>query len=272
VWKDYLTLQLVGDAADFLPKAYVDLHFAMFGKTLTGTPQNQERWKRGVTFVTAQLGEAVGALYVAKYFTPDTKAHADQLVKNLLVSMGQRLDALTWMGADTKTKAKEKLATTTEDRVPQEVARLRGAQDRAGRRGRQRRARASSSTPPAREDRQAGRPRRVGMTPMTVNAYYNPVLNEIVFPAAILQPPFFDVSADDAVNYGGIGAVIGHEISHGFDDQGSKFDARGTLKNWWTKEDKAKFGIATAKLVAQYDAYCPVPRRTASPPSASRVR
>jgi len=267
VWKDYLTVRTVADSADFLPKAFVELQFDMYGKTLTGTPQNRERWKRGVAFVTAQLGEAVGSLYVAKYFTPETKAHADQLVKNLLISMGQRLDGLAWMGADTKAKAKEKLATynpkigfpkkwrdysaltiTAGDAVGNA---LRGAEFEYNRRL------AKIGKPVDRDE--------WGMTPMTVNAYYNPSLNEIVFPAAILQPPFFDVNADDAVNYGGIGAVIGHEISHGFDDQGSQYDAKGTLKNWWTKEDTDKFKVATAKLVAQYDAYCPVPAADGKP-------
>ncbi|MEO7735088.1 MAG: M13 family metallopeptidase [Kofleriaceae bacterium] len=267
VWKDYLTLSAVSHAAPFLPKKFVDLHFEMFGKTLTGTPQLQERWKRGVDFVTAQLGEAVGSLYVAKYFTPETKAHADQLVKNLLVSMGQRLDGLTWMGADTKAKAKDKLATynpkigfpkkwrdySALKVVPGDAVgnALRGAEFEYNRRL------AKIGKPVDRDE--------WGMTPMTVNAYYNPVLNEIVFPAAILQPPFFDVNADDAVNYGGIGAVIGHEISHGFDDQGSQYDAKGTLKNWWTTEDNDKFKVATAKLVAQYDAYCPVPAADGKP-------
>jgi putative endopeptidase len=267
VWKDYLALQLAGDAADFLPKAFVDLHFDMFGKRLSGTLQIQERWKRAVAFTTRQMGEAVGALYVAKYFTPETKAHADQLVKNLLVSMGQRLDGLAWMGAETKTKAKEKLATynpkigfpkkwrdySALKIVPGDAV---GNVTRAAEFEYNRRL-AKIGKPVDRDE--------WGMTPMTVNAYYNPVLNEIVFPAAILQPPFFDVNADDAVNYGGIGAVIGHEISHGFDDQGSQFDAKGTLKNWWTKEDNDKFKVATAKLIAQYDAYCPVPASEGKP-------
>ena len=267
VWKDYLTVQTVSDASPYLSKKFVDLNFEMYGKTLTGTPQIQERWKRGVDFVTAQLGEAVGALYVAKYFTPETKAHADQLVKNLLVSMGQRLEALTWMGADTKAKAKEKLATynpkigfpkkwrdySAYKVVPGDVLgnALRGAEFEFNRRL------AKLGQPVDRDE--------WGMTPMTVNAYYNPGLNEIVFPAAILQPPFFDVNADDAVNYGGIGAVIGHEVSHGFDDQGSQYDAKGALKNWWTTADNDKFKVATAKLVAQYDAYCPVPAADGKP-------
>jgi putative endopeptidase len=261
VWKDYLTVHALTEAAPYLPKKFVDTHFEMFGKTLTGTPQIKDRWKRAVDEITAGMGEAVGALYVAKYFTPDTKAHADALVKNLLTSMSQRLDALPWMSPETKAKAKAKLATynpkigypkkwrdysaltiTAGDAVGNAV---RTAEFEYNRRL------AKLGKPVDRDE--------WGMTPMTVNAYYNPELNEIVFPAAILQPPFFDPNADDAVNYGGIGAVIGHEISHGFDDQGSQFDATGALKNWWTPEDSGKFKAATGKLVAQYSAYCPVP-------------
>ncbi|HEY0478152.1 MAG TPA: M13 family metallopeptidase, partial [Kofleriaceae bacterium] len=267
VWKDYLKLRALTEVAPYLPKKFVDVHFEMFGKTLTGTPQIKERWKRGVDQVTRGIGEAVGTLYVAKYFTPETKAHADALVKNLLVSMGQRLDGLTWMSPETKAKAKAKLATynpkigypkkwrdysaltiTAGDAV--------GNADRTAEFEYNRRL-AKLGQPIDRDE--------WGMTPMTVNAYYNPELNEIVFPAAILQPPFFDPNADDAVNYGGIGAVIGHEISHGFDDQGSQFDATGALKNWWTKDDSDKFKTATAKLVAQYSAYCPVPAADGKP-------
>jgi putative endopeptidase len=267
VWKDYLTLHALTEAAPYLPRKFVETHFEMFGKTLTGTPQIKERWKRAVEQVTRGMGEAVGSLYVAKYFTPQTKAHADALVKNLLTSMGQRLDGLAWMSPETKAKAKAKLATynpkigypkkwrdysalaiTAGDAV--------GNADRVAEFEYNRRL-AKLGQPIDRDE--------WGMTPMTVNAYYNPELNEIVFPAAILQPPFFDPSADDAVNYGGIGAVIGHEISHGFDDQGSQYDATGKLANWWTKDDSDKFKTATAKLVAQYSAYCPVPAADGKP-------
>ncbi len=261
VWKDYLTIRLLTETAPLLPKQFVDTHFEMFGKTLSGTPQNKDRWKRGVERVTGAVGEAVGKIYVAKHFTPETKASADQLVHNLLISMGQRLDALTWMSPETKAKAKEKLATynpkigypkkwrdySTLKVVAGDVV---GNEERA------------SQFEYNRQLAKLGKPvdrDEWGMLPMTVNAYYNPVLNEIVFPAAILQPPFFDPNADDAVNYGGIGAVIGHEISHGFDDQGAQYDAKGALKNWWSKEDTDKFKTATAMLVAQYNAYCPFP-------------
>ncbi len=271
VWKDYLTLHALTEAAPYLPRKFVDTHFEMFGKTLTGTPQLKERWKRAVEALSGgrggRLGEAVGSLYVAKYFTPETKAHADALVGNLLVSMGQRLDGLAWMSPETKAKAKAKLATYNPKigypKKWRDYSALKIVPgDAVG--NAQRLAEFDYNRQLAKLGKPVDRD-EWGMTPMTVNAYYNPVLNEIVFPAAILQPPFFDANADDAVNYGGIGAVIGHEISHGFDDQGSKFDAKGTLKNWWTKDDNDKFKVATAKLVAQYSAYCPVPAAEGKP-------
>jgi putative endopeptidase len=267
VWRDYLTLHALTDAAPYLPKKFVDAHFEMFDKALGGTPQIKERWKRAVEEITGGMGEAVGSLYVAKYLTPQTKAHADQLVKNLLTSMGQRLDGLAWMGPETKAKAKAKLATynpkigypkTWRDYAALTIT----AGDALGNAVR------TAEFEYNRNLAKLGRPLdrdEWHMTPMTINAYYNAGLNEIVFPAAILQPPFFDPNADDAVNYGGIGAVIGHEISHGFDDKGSQFDATGTLKNWWTKDDTDKFKTATAKLVAQYDTYCPIPAADGKP-------
>jgi putative endopeptidase len=267
VWKDYLELHLLSEAAPYLPKAFVDTRFDFYGKTLTGTPQLKDRWKRGVDQVTGAMGEAVGKLYVAKYFTPETKAQADQLVKNLLTAMGQRLDALTWMSPETKAKAKGKLATYNPkigypkkwrdySKLVVKAGDAFGNADRAAAFEYDRRL-AKLGKPVDRDE--------WGMTPMTVNAYYNPALNEIVFPAAILQPPFFDPNADDAVNYGGIGAVIGHEISHGFDDQGSQYDATGKLENWWTKDDEAKFKAATGQLVAQYNTYCPFPAANGKP-------
>jgi putative endopeptidase len=267
VWKDYLTIRLLTATAPYLPKKFVDAHFEMYGKTLSGTPQIKERWKRGVDEVTGALGEAVGKLYVAKYFTPETKAQADELVKNLLIAMGHRLDALEWMSPETKQKAKAKLATyNPKIGYPEKWRDYSALEVRAG--------------DPVGNDMRASafeydyRLAKLGkpvdrdewlMTPMTVNAYYNPSLNEIVFPAAILQPPFFDPHADPAINYGGIGAVIGHEISHGFDDQGSQYDAQGKLENWWTKEDAEKFKAATKQLVDQYAAYCPFPAKDGKP-------
>ncbi len=267
VWKDYVAVHLLDDAAPYLTKAFVDANFAFSGKTLSGTPQIKDRWKRGVDQVTSAMGEAVGKLYVEKYFTSATKASADALVKNLLTAMGQRLETLAWMSPETKIKAKQKLATYNpkigfpkdwRDYSKLEIRRgdVVGNVQRA------------SMFEYDRLLAKLGKPvdrNEWGMTPMTINAYYNPVLNEIVFPAAILQPPFFDPNADAAINYGGIGAVIGHEISHGFDDQGSQYDSTGTLKNWWTSDDSAKFKAATDKLVAQYDAYCPFPASAGKP-------
>ena len=259
VWKDYLTFNLLSQAAPYLPKAFVDRKFEMYGKILSGTPQLKERWKRGVDQVTGALGEAVGKLYVTRYFTPETKARADELVENLLTAMGNRLDGLAWMGDATKAKAQAKLATYNPKigfpRKWRDYSKLVvaaddpfGNADRAAAFEFDRRL-ARLDQPIDRDEWQ--------MTPMTVNAYYDAGLNEIVFPAAILQPPFFDPFADDAINYGAIGGVIGHEISHGFDDEGSQYDAKGRLEDWWTADDKAKFKQATAQLVAQYDGYCP---------------
>jgi len=261
VWKDYLTLHMLTETASYLPKKFVDTRFEFYGKVLSGTPELKDRWKRGVDQVTGAMGEAVGKLYVDKYFTPETKAAADRLVKNLLVSMGQRLDALTWMSDETKAKAKAKLATyNPKIGYPKKWRDYSSLEIKAG--DPVGNALRASAFEYDRNLHKLGQPvdrDEWGMTPMTVNAYYNPALNEIVFPAAILQPPFFDPNADDAVNYGGIGAVIGHEISHGFDDQGSQYDEKGALKNWWTKDDADKFKTATNKLVAQYSAYCPFP-------------
>jgi putative endopeptidase len=267
VWKDYLTIRLLSSEAPYLSKQFVDTWFEMYGKTLSGTPQIKDRWKRGVDEVTSAMGEAVGKIYVSKYFTPETKKHADELVHNLLVAMGQRLDSLEWMSPETKAKAKAKLATYNpkigypkkwRDYGKLEVV----ANDPVGNDMR------AAAFEYDRRLAHLGQPvdrDEWGMTPMTVNAYYNPGMNEIVFPAAILQPPFFDPNADDAVNYGGIGAVIGHEISHGFDDQGSQYDEKGALNNWWTKADLDKFKTATSKLVAQYSAYCPFPAEGGKP-------
>ena len=267
VWRDYLTLRTLDAAAPYLGKAFVDARFEMYGKTLGGTPEPRPRWKRGVEQVTSALGEAVGKLYVARYFTPQTKARADQLVGNLLAAMGQRLDALVWMGPETKARAKAKLATYNPKIGYPKRWRDYGALtvvpgDAYGN------AMRANAFEDDRQLAKLGQPLdrdEWGMPPMMVDAYYNASLNEIVFPAGILQAPFFDAAADDAVNYGSIGAVIGHEISHGFDDQGAQFDAKGVLANWWTPADAEKFHAATQKLVAQYSAYCPVPAAAGKP-------
>jgi predicted metalloendopeptidase len=264
VWKEYFEWQLLHNAAPTLPKAYVDENFAFYGTTLRGIPENRPRWKRGVAAVESSIGEGVGKLYVAKYFPPENKARMEALVKNLLTAYSQSIDTLDWMGDDTKKKAHEKLAKFTpkigypnkwRDYSALEIKKddLYGNLTRA------------TVFEYNRNIDKLGKPidrDEWGMTPQTVNAYYNPELNEIVFPAAILQPPFFNVAADDAVNYGGIGGVIGHEISHGFDDQGSQYDGDGKLLDapgWFTAEDLANFKKKTAALVAQYNAFDVIP-------------
>jgi putative endopeptidase len=260
VWCDYLTFHLLKSAASYLPKAIVAEDFAFAGPVLSGTPQLKDRWKRGVDEVNGAMGEAVGQLYVAKYFTPDAKAKADTLVKNIRAAMDARLAQLEWMAPETKTKARAKLAAFTakigypdkwRDYSALEVKRG----DALGN------ALRATEFEYARNLAKVGKPvdrSEWGMTPQTVNAYANPLLNEIVFPAAILQAPFFDPDADPAVNYGGIGAVIGHEISHHFDDQGRKFDPQGNLSEWWTAEDIKRFASYTDKVVKQYGAYEPL--------------
>ncbi|GGE04353.1 peptidase M13 [Polymorphobacter glacialis] len=261
VWKDYLTMRTLESTAPLLSKAFVDENFAFNGTVLGGQPENQPRWKRATDATSNALGEAVGSLYVAQYFPPEAKVKADELVKNIIAAMDERLSKLEWMDPKTRVAAREKLAAFTPkigypekwlDYSKLEV--VRG--DSVGNAMRYRR---------FEYDRQLakiGKPvdrTEWGMTPMTVNAYANPLWNEIVFPAAILQPPFFDANADAAVNYGGIGMVIGHEITHHFDDQGRKFDKRGRLADWWTPADITRFKALTDKVVAQYGAYEPLP-------------
>jgi putative endopeptidase len=260
-WKDYLTIRALTDAAPDLPRKFVDAHFEVFGKALSGASQLEERWKRGVDEVTQAMGDAIGKIYVARHFSPQTKARADALVQNLLTAMGQRIDGLTWMSPETKAMARAKLAAyRTKIGYPgkwrDDAALAITAGDAVGNAAR------SKAFEYDRQLARLGQPvdrDEWSIPPMTVDAFYNPTRNEIVFPAAIFQPPFFDAGADDAVNYGGIGAVIGHEISHGFDDEGSQYDATGALRNWWTPGDADKLKAATARLVAQYSAYCPVP-------------
>lgn len=261
VWQTYLKARLLDDAAPVLSKAFVDANFEFRGKTLAGTKEERPRWKRAVGAVEGSFGEALGQLYVAKHFPPTAKAKMDELVGNLMKAYRGSIDGLTWMSPATKVQAHRKLSTyVTKIGYPKKWRNYSALQIKAN-------DLYGNMTRAARFNYQfdldkLGKPidrEEWGMTPQTVNAYYNPSLNEIVFPAAILQPPFFNAEADDAVNYGGIGAVIGHEISHGFDDQGAQFDADGNLKNWWTDEDKAAFKALTGKLVAQYNAYEPLP-------------
>jgi putative endopeptidase len=261
VWKDYLKFHTLKDAAPLLPKALVDENFAFDGKVLSGTPQLRDRWKRGVSMVNGALGEAVGQIYVAKHFPPASKAKADTLVQNLIKAFDGRLGKLEWMDAATKAKARVKLAAFTPKigypskwRDYSALKIVRG--DAYGNAVR------VADFEHNRQLAKIGKPvdrTEWFMTPQTVNAYANPLMNEIVFPAAILQAPFFDPNADPAVNYGGIGAVIGHEISHHFDDQGRKFDAKGNLTEWWTPEDIKRFDALTKQVVDQYGEYEPIP-------------
>jgi len=257
VIRDLLLVRSLDDFSDVLPDAVAKESFAFYGTALSGTPEMQERWKRAVDFTTGNLGEAVGQDYVAKYFPPETKAAMDRLVRNVIAALGERIDKLSWMQPETKVKARAKLANfTTKIGYPdkwKDYSKLEiRSDDLFGN--------ALRSNQFAHDDnisRLGGPIRRWewSMTPMTVNAYANFGMNEIVFPAAILQPPFFDPNADPAINYGGIGAVIGHEISHHFDDQGAKYDQTGKLADWWTAEDVKAFDAAGKALVAQYDAY-----------------
>ena len=260
-WKEYLAFHTISNAAPMLPKAFVNENFAFYGTTLSGTPQLRDRWKRGVSVVNGSLGEAVGELYVQRYFTPDAKAKADELVKNLVRAMDARLAKLEWMAPATRVKARAKLAAFTPkigypDKFRDYTALRVVPGDVLGN------AERAANFEYDRQLAKVGKPvdrSEWFMTPQTVNAYANPLLNEIVFPAAILQPPFFDPNADPAVNYGGIGAVIGHEITHHFDDQGRKFDPQGNVAEWWTPEDVARFKTYTDRVVAQYAAYEPIP-------------
>jgi putative endopeptidase len=261
VWRDYLALRAIDRHAAYLSKDFVDAHFAFHDTALAGTPEQEARWKRGSRFSERAMGEAIGEIYVAGHFGPEAKAAATQLVKNLLAAAGARIDALDWMSAETKAKAHEKLATfhvkigyPDKWRDYSKLTVVAGAAYRnslAADRFEYERNLAKVGQPVDRTE--------WDMTPMTINAYYDATKNEIVFPAAVLQPPFFDPQADPAVNYGGIGAIIGHEISHGFDDQGRQFDAQGALADWWTAADAAKYQERTAALVAQYSAYEPLP-------------
>ncbi|MDI1297072.1 MAG: M13 family peptidase [bacterium] len=261
VLKDALLLASLHDYADYLPDSIANAYFAFYGTTLSGTPQREERWKRAVTFLKESMGEEVGKQYVAQYFPPETKAAMDVLVKNVIAAMGRRIDGLTWMSDTAKTRAHKKLAAFTPkigypDKWRDYTGLTIKGDDLIGN------AMRSNQFEFDYNIGKLGKPIyrwEWGMTPMEINAYANFGMVEIVFPAAILQPPFFDPHADAAVNYGGIGAVIGHELSHHFDDQGSKYDETGKLNQWWTDADVAAFKGLTTKLGAQYDAYEPFP-------------
>ncbi|HEY9547636.1 MAG TPA: M13-type metalloendopeptidase [Solimonas sp.] len=261
VLKIYLQWHVLSAYASYLSSDFVDEDFAFFGTTLNGIKENKPRWKRGVDFEESALGEMIGKMYVARYFPPEAKARMEKLVQNLLGAYKQSIQSLDWMTEETKQKALAKLATfDPKIGYPKKwkdySALVVKPDDLVGN------AMRSAAVEHARQTAKLGGPidhDEWDMTPQTVNAYYNPLKNEIVFPAAILQPPFFDMSAEDAVNYGGIGAVIGHEIGHGFDDQGSKFDPQGNLKSWWTDEDRKNFEARTKALIAQYDGFEALP-------------
>ena len=261
VLKDYLLLRALDSYAPYLSSQFVDTHFAFRGTVLNGTPENEPRWKRGVSLVTLMIPDDISRIYVARHFPPEAKAAADRLVGNLIAAMDQRLANLSWMAPETRTRARAKLAAFTpkigypdswRDYSSVAVSRDNLIQNIAD----------ATRFEYQRQLDKLGEPvdrSEWFMTPMEINAYAYTSWNEIVFPAAILQPPFFDPNADDAINYGGIGAVIGHEISHHFDDQGSKYDQSGALNEWWTPQDRERFNALTAQLVAQYDLYEPLP-------------
>jgi putative endopeptidase len=253
-WKEYMTFACISGNAGLLPKALADENFDFYGRTLNGQPQQRDRWKRAVDAVSGAMGEAIGQVYVQRHFPPDAKAKMLDLVENMRKAYGQRIDTLDWMTPATKAVAREKLAAfRVKIGYPdkwRDYSALEVTPDNAIENAR----RAALFDYNRRVSRINGPTDREewGMTPQTVNAYYNSVFNEIVFPAAILQPPFFDPNADPAINYGGIGGVIGHEMGHGFDDQGAKSDARGVLRDWWSAEDVAAFKARTDKLADQY--------------------
>jgi predicted metalloendopeptidase len=259
-WKTYLRWHLIHATAPVLSSDFVNENFNFFGSTLTGTKQLKPRWKRVVSSTDDALGEALGKLYVADYFPPESKARMLELVNNLKAALADRIKTLEWMDEPTKQEALKKLAAFTVkigypdkwrdysllkiDRGPYVLNAARADMFEVDR-----------------ELKKIGKPvdrTEWGMTPPTVNAYYNPKLNEIVFPAGILQPPFFNPNADDAINYGGIGAVIGHEMTHGFDDQGRQYDAEGNLRDWWSPESAAKFKERAGAIVQQFSEYEPI--------------
>jgi putative endopeptidase len=261
VLRDQLLVRSLDSYASYLPKKFDQEHFAFYGTVLSGTPQQEPRWRRAVNFTVDALGDDVSRLYVARYFPPSTKAAADKLVHNLIAAMDRRIDKLDWMSAATKAKAHAKLAAfTPQIGYPTQWRDMSGlAIDRNDLIGNAMR---SAQFEYNYELGKLGGPIRRwewGMRPMTINAYSSPTMVEIVFPAAILQPPFFDPNADPAVNYGGIGAVIGHEMSHQFDDQGAKYDLHGNLVDWWTPADAKNFQARLDQYERQINSYEPLP-------------
>ncbi|GGF36608.1 M13 family metallopeptidase [Subtercola lobariae] len=258
-WKDWLAWKVIHGAAALLPAAFVEENFDFYGRTLTGTPSMRDRWKRGVSLVEGAMGEAVGRIYVERYFPQTAKSAMDVLVANLIEAYRQSITDLAWMTPATRTRALEKLDKFT-PKIGFPVTWRDYSALALDAESLFANVRATSEFEFQRELGKVGKPLDRDewfMTPQTINAYYNPGFNEIVFPAAILQYPFFDEGRDAAANYGAIGAVIGHEIGHGFDDQGSRFDGDGRLTDWWTSEDREAFEKLTASLIEQYDALAP---------------
>jgi putative endopeptidase len=258
-WRDWLCWRVIHSAAGYLSEAFVQEDFDFYGRTLSGTPELRERWKRGVSLVERAMGEAVGRAYVGRHFPPGARERMDVLVANLLEAYRQSIGELEWMGADTRRQALEKLG-----KFAPKIGYPVSWRDYSGLgidpAGLMANVRAAHAFEFDRQLNKIGKPidrDEWRMTPQTVNAYYSPGMNEIVFPAAILQDPFFDLGRDDAANYGAIGAIIGHEIGHGFDDQGSKFDGDGRLTDWWTAEDRQAFEARTRSLIEQYNALAP---------------
>ncbi len=258
-WQSWLMWNIISEAASYLSSAFVEENFDFFGRTLSGTPEMKERWRRGGSLVEGFLGEAIGELYVEKYFPPAAKQRMLQLVDNLMVAYKQSITDLDWMTEETKEKALVKLSKFVPmigypDKWRDYSALEIKADDLVG--NLHALAKFELDYMLAKIGKPVDRD-EWGMTPQTVNAYYNPVMNRIVFPAGILQAPFFDLEADDATNYGGIGAVIGHEVGHGFDDQGSKYDGDGNINNWWSEKDLSEFENRTKSLIDQYDVLRP---------------
>ncbi|WP_345549020.1 M13 family metallopeptidase [Microbulbifer aestuariivivens] len=259
-WKRYLKVKVLTAMAPYMHGELAQAQFDFYGTTVRGIQEMEPRWKRAVQFVNGAAGELVGQRYVQEYFPPEAKARMVQLVDNLKAAYRESIEELTWMSEETKQQALDKLANfTTKIGYPDEwrdySALEVSADNLTGN------VLAANLFESLHDRNKLGKPLdrgEWGMSPQTVNAYYNPAMNEIVFPAAILQPPFFNMQAEDAVNYGGIGGVIGHEIGHGFDDKGSKFDGRGYLNNWWTDSDRDNFEQLTGKLVAQYNGFEPL--------------
>jgi len=259
-WQSYLRFHVADDASPLLSKAFQDNQFEFYGKTLSGQPEQKPRWKRVLNTVNGSMGMALGQLYVDKMFKPEAKERAQVLVDNVRNALKARIESLDWMSPETKAKAIAKWNTfLPKIGYPDKWRDWSGLEIKPG--AYYDNVMAAAKYNYEYDINKIGKPtdrKEWGMTPQTVNAYYNPTDNTINFPAAILQPPFFDADADDGINYGGIGAVIGHEASHGFDDQGSQFDGDGNNINWWTKADRDKFDARSAKLVQQFNDYTPI--------------